>query len=143
MSDQEEMSFTVDFSEVADLGPVPQGRYEASIVTAKAGVSQSGYPKIDVGWKIESEEFEGRQIFDTIAFHPNALPMTKRKLVQMGFPSDFSGDFTPEDLLGVTATLVVSIQQSTQINDETGEPYDPRNKINKILDASSDLESVL
>jgi hypothetical protein len=141
--DMTEGGMAIDFSDVPDLGPVPNGTYEASVVSAKPGVSNSGYPKIDVAWKVEDGEYEGRQIFDTIAFHPNALPMTKRKLLNMGFPEDFSGEIETEDLLGITAHLVVTVEQSTQINPDTGEPYDPRNKINRISGASGGLDSVL
>ena len=135
--------FVVDFSAIADLGPVPPGTYVASAVTARPGISGSGYPKIDMSWKIEEGEFEGRQVFDTLAFHPKALPMTKRKLLQLGFPDDFSGEIEPEDLIGVNASIHVSIRQSTQINPDTGEPYDPRNAINKITGGDINLDSVL
>lgn len=141
MSD--EFSLSIDFTEIADMGPIPGGRYEASIVSAKPGLSGSGYPKIDVAWKIEDGEFESRQIFDTIAFHPNALPMTKRKLGNMGFPDDFSGVVDPEDLLGVSAVIVVTIEQSTQINPDTGEPYDPRNRVTKIIGGEMSLDAIL
>lgn len=135
--------FVVDFSEIADLGPVPQGTYVASVVTARPGVSGSGHPKIDMGWKIEEGDYEGRQVFDTLAFHPKALPMTKRKLLQLGFPEDFSGTIEAEDLIGINASIVVSIRQSQQINPDTGEPYDPRNVINKIAGGDLDLEEIL
>lgn len=136
-------SFVVDFSEIADLGPVPQGAYVASVVSARPGTSGSGYPKIDMSWKVEEGEFEGRQIFDTLAFHPNALPMTKRKLLQLGFPEDFTGSISPEDLIGINATLQISVKQSDQINPDTGEPYDPRNRVNKITGGDLNLDSVL
>ncbi len=135
-------SLNIDFSEIADLGPVPVGQYEASIVSAKPGVSNSGYPKLDVAWKIEEGDFENRQIFDTFAFHPNALPITKRKLIELGFPDDFDGALDPEDFLGIHGTLVVVIQQSDQINEATGERYDPRNRVQRVLNGSG-LDAVL
>lgn len=138
-----EGGFVVDFSEIADIGPIPAGRYEASIVKAAPGMSQSGYPKIDLAWKVEDGEYEGRQIFDTLAFHPNALPMTKRKLRQLGFPDNFSGEIDPEDFLGVAATIVVTIEQSNQINEETGEKYEPRNRVSKVANADDTLASIL
>lgn len=138
-----EGDFVVDFSEIADLGPIPAGQYVASVVTAKPGSSQSGHPKIDLAWRIEEGEYENRQIFDTLAFHPNALAITKRKLLNMGFPEDFSGELTPDDLVGITATLTVTIEQSTQINPATNEPYDPRNRITRISGGQASLESLL
>lgn len=143
LTDDASEGFVVDFSEIADLGPVPMGTYVASVVTARPGISGSGHPKIDMSWKVEEGEFEGRQIFDTLAFHPKALPMTKRKLLQLGFPEDFSGNIEAEDLIGINATLAVSIRQSAQINPDTGEPYDPRNVINKVMDGDLNLESIL
>lgn len=135
--------FSVDFSEIADMGPIPGGVYEASIVSAKPGVSQSGNPKIDIAWKVEEGQYEGRQVFDTLSFHPNALPMTKRKLLNLGFPEDFSGEISAEDLVGTTATITVTIEQSTQINPDTGQPYDPRNRVSRISGGEVDLESLL
>ncbi len=141
--DMTEGGFSVDFSEIADLGPIPGGIYEASIVSAKPGQSQSGYPKIDTAWKVEEGDFEGRQVFDTLAFHPNALPMTKRKLLNLGFPEDFTGEIDPEDLIGVTATLTVTKEQSTQINPETGEPYPVRNRVSRISGGEVDIASLV
>lgn len=141
--DMTEGGLSVDFSQIADLGPIPGGVYDASVVSAKPGVSQSGYPKIDLAWKVEEGEFEGRQIFDTLAFHPNALPMTKRKLLNLGFPEDFSGEIDPEDLLGANATLTVTIQKSENINPETSEPYPDRNRVNKISGGTVDISSLL
>ncbi len=140
---ESEGGFAVDFSNIADLGPIPGGVYEASIVKATPGQSQSGFPKIDTSWKVEEGEFEGRQIFDTLAFHPNALPMTKRKLLNLGFPEDFSGEIDPEDLIGVTATLTVTVEKSTQINPETGEPYADRNRVGRISGGEVDISSLV
>ncbi len=141
--DLTEGGLSVDFSQIADLGPIPGGVYDASVVSAKPGVAQSGYPKIDLAWKVEEGEFEGRQIFDTLAFHPNALPMTKRKLLNLGFPEDFSGEIDPEDLLGASATLTVTIQKSENIDPETSEPYPDRNRVNKISGGTVDITSLL
>jgi len=140
---ENEGGYAMDFSQVADLGPIPGGVYDASIVKATPGMSLSGHPKIDLAWKVEEGEFEGRQIFDTLAFHPNALPMTKRKLLNLGFPEDFSGEIDPEDLIGVTATLTVSIEKSTEINPDTSEPYDPRNRVNRISGGQVDISSLV
>ena len=69
--------------------------------------------------------------------------MTKRKLLNLGFPEDFSGEIDPEDLIGVTATLTVSVEKSTQINPETGEPYDPRNRVSRISGGQVDISSLV
>lgn len=140
MADQDVVdmtAFEVDFSEIKDLGPVSPGTYNASIVTAKPGMSQTGNPKIDVAWSIVEGEYENRRIFDTLSFHPNALPITKGKLRGIGFPDDFSGGIDPEDLVGVSATLIVTIQKSTAVNPDTGEPYPDRNRISRIIEGDA------
>lgn len=139
-----EDAFFIDFSAVPDLGPLPAGQYDASIVTAKPGMSQSGNPKIDVAWRVEGGEYEGRQIFDTLSWHPNAIAITKKRLRDLGFDENFSGAISPEDLIGISALLTVTIQESDQVNPETGENYEPRNRVSRIAGGNAgDLEMAL
>ena len=125
------MSPSIDFSDVKGFDPIPAGEYVGSVVYAQEGTSQSGNPKIDIRWKIESGEFEGRQIFDTLSFHPNALFRVKQALQAFGYEDDFSGEVDPSALIGETAALVVTIEQSNGV-DANGEPYKPRNSVKKI-----------
>lgn len=140
------MSPSIDFSQVQGLEPVEAGTYLASIVSAEEGMSKSGNPKIDVRWKIDESEAEGvagRQIFDTLSFHPDALWRTKLTLQALGFPKDFSGDIEVEDLLSRDATITVSIEDSEQTDPATGEPYPPRNRIMRVRPPSASAASLL
>jgi hypothetical protein len=127
------MSPVIDFTQVEDLKPLPRDWYLASIVEAKEGVSKQNNAKIDLRWKVEEGEFEGRNIFDTITFTQKALFRVKATLKGLGYPEDFSGEIVPEDLVGKTARILVDIEQSTQIDPESGEPYPPRNRIKKVV----------
>jgi hypothetical protein len=132
------MSPAIDFSQVQDLKPVPPGTYLASITTAKSGMSQAQNPKLDITWKIEEGEFEGRNVFDTLTFSPKSLYRVKGTLIALDFPADFSGEVVPDELVGKTALIVVDIDNndSGQV-DEAGEPYPPRNRVKKVKSASS------
>lgn len=124
---------TIDLTEVKGLTPMDPGTYVATIVSAKEGIAaSSGFPKMDLRWKIEGGKYDGRQIFDVMSFKPEALWRVKSTLMALGFPKDFSGELTPEDLIGKTATVVVTISQESEVDPETGDPYPPRNRISKV-----------
>jgi hypothetical protein len=133
----------IDFSEVQGLDPIPDGTYDAEIVFADEGESQSGHPKIDLRWKVLAGEHEGRQVFDTMSFHPKALWRTKDTLMALDFPEDFSGDITGEELLGRVATITVKIEPSSGTNPDTGEPYPERNRITKVKAADMSVQDLL
>jgi hypothetical protein len=138
------MSPSIDFSEVQGLEPVEAGTYEATIVFAEEGMSQSGNPKIDIRWMIEEgQPNEGRQVFDTLSFHQDALWRTKLALQALGFPEDFSGDVETEDLLNASAAITVSIEDSEQIDPTTNEPYPPRNRVMKVRPSGASAASLL
>jgi hypothetical protein len=134
---------TIDFSEVQGLDPIPEGDYDAEIVYADEGESQSGHPKIDLRWKVLSGEQEGRQVFDTLSFHPKALWRTKATLMSLDFPDDFTGEVTGEELLGRVARIKVKIDPSSGTNPDTGEPYPERNRITKVTPSDMSVEDLL
>lgn len=136
------MTPTIDFSDVQGLEPIPQGLYPCSIVFAEAGMSQSENPKIDLRWKVEEGEYADRMIFDTLSFHPKALFRTKAVLQALGWAKDFAGDVDVEDLLGASATLSVTIEDSTG-TDEFGEPYPPRNRVVKVKPTGQSVKDLL
>lgn len=133
---------SIDFSNVKGLDPIPQGSYTAEIVHAEAGVSQSGNPKIELRYKVVGGDYDGRLVFDSLSFHPDALWRTKLNLTALGFPKDFSGDIEPSDLIGRQAVLSVTIEESRG-NDADGEPYPPRNRIVKVKPVGATASSVL
>jgi len=128
---------TIDFSEVQDLQPLPDGQYTATVVSAKEGISQNGNPKIDIQWSVEGGDYDGRRIFDTLTFTAKALFRVKATLKGLGFPENFSGDITAEDLIGKTAVITVTTEQSEGINPTTNEPYGPRNRVKKVSPVGS------
>lgn len=136
------MPINVDFSEIPGLEPFPEGEYLAEIVSAKEGVSGTGNPKIDIRWKVLGGEFEGRQVFDTLAFAESALWRTKLVLQRLGWDKDFAGDLEAEDLLGKVATIVVGTEPERE-DAETGETYEARNRIARVKTADVTAEDLL
>ncbi len=132
------MSPSIDFSQVEDLKPIPEGVYLATVTAAKAGKSKAGNDKIDITWKVEEGEFEGRNIFDTMTFTEKSMYRVKATLLGLGFDETFSGEIVPDDLVGKTASIVVTIEQNEgQVDPDTGEPYSPRNRVKKVKPVSA------
>lgn len=122
---------TINFAKVQGLEPLPAGSYTATITEATLGVSKANNEKIDIKWKIEGGQYDGRIIFDTLTFTEKALFRVKATLQGLGFAKDFKGDVKADDLIGRTAKIAVDIQAGNGI-DETGEPYQPRNRVKKV-----------
>ena len=131
------MSPSIDFSEVKDPEPIPDGNYLASIVEAKEGTSKNNNPKIDLHWRVESGPFEGRYVFDTLTFTEKAAGRVKAVLKALDFPADFKGDVPLDDLIGKSAMITVGTEVSTEIDPNTGEPYAPRNKVKRVRPVSA------
>lgn len=136
------MAPSIDFSSVQSLDPVPNGTYNAEIVHAEEGVSKAGHPKMDLRWKITEGEHAGRQIFDSMSFHPSALWRTKATLQALGFPETFNGELGAEDLVGREAQLVVTLE-SGRTDPATGEPYPDRNRITRVRPVGSSVSNLL
>jgi len=122
---------TIDFSEVKDLEPIPNGSYDAEIVFAQEGVSKNDNPKIDLRWKVLAGEFAGRQVFDTLTFTQNSMYRVKNTLKALGFAPAFKGEVVGGDLIGMQATIVVSTDPGST-DPVSGEEYSPRNKVSKV-----------
>lgn len=122
---------SINFAKVTTLEPLPAGNYTATIVKADLGTSKAGNEKIDLQWKIEGGQYDGRVIFDTLTFTEKALFRVKATLQGLGFPKDFRGEVRPGDLVGKTAKLTVDIQAGNGV-DESGEPYQARNRVKKV-----------
>lgn len=126
------MSPVIDFTAVKGLEPMPAGEYLAKVVHAEEGISGSGFPKIEMRWEVYAPEANaGRQVFDILSFHPDALFRTKATLVGMGFDSSFQGEIGAEALMDREAAITLIIDDSGKF-DEDGNPYPPRNKIRKV-----------
>lgn len=130
------MGFVIDFAKVPDAAePLPPGTYNCTIVHAEPTTSKSGgNPMIKIRWRVDDDgEFKGRNIFDNLVFSQNALWRVRQVLEALGYAKDFNGVVNPENLLGESATLKVTIQAGNGVNPETGEPYPPRNNVAKVL----------
>jgi hypothetical protein len=123
----------IDFSTVVGLEPLPVGRYPAIIAAATEGTSHAGNAKIDLQWKIVGGKYADRIIFDSLVFTPQTAFRVKGTLVQLGFAKNFKGNVGSQDLIGKTAEIVLEIEASTQIDESTGEPYPPRNRVKKVV----------
>jgi hypothetical protein len=136
----------IDFSQVPDFEAIPAGRYDATIVSAQPGVAKSGSPKIDLRWKIEDGDQAGRQVFDQMSFHPNALWRTKQSLQAIDgrtYGKGFAGAVEAEDLIGQHATLIVVVEESNETDPATGEPFPSRSKVKSILPYGSTAASAM
>lgn len=125
----------IKFDDVQGLEPVPAGIYLASVTKATEGTSKAGNEKIDLQWSLEDPEdpkLSGRIIFDTMVFTEKALFRVKQVLEAGDFADDFDGDVEAKDFMGITALLVVDIEESAQIDEATGEPYPPRNRVKRV-----------
>jgi len=125
------MSPSIDFSDVKGLEPIPVGDYLCSLVAAEETVSKAGNEMINLRWKVEEDEFEGRIIFDAMVFTEAAMFRVKQTLRGLGFPKNFAGEIDVEGLVGRTAMLLIDIENSTQTDDD-GDPYPPRNRVKKV-----------
>jgi hypothetical protein len=129
----------IKFDDVQGLEPIPAGIYLATITKATEGVSKAGNEKIDCQWTVEAEDdpkLNGRILFDTLVFTEKALFRVKQVMEASGaFEDDFDGEVEAADFLGITAMLVVDIEESTQVDDATGEPYPPRNRVKRVKKA--------
>lgn len=126
----------IDFTAVPDMKALDAGKYNASVVEAKPGRSKSSNsPKIDIRWKIDSGRHEGRMVYDTISFHPNALWRAKATLKAINpaaFPDEFSGGVDADDLIGQSAVIQLTIDENSGTDPQTGEPYAARNRVYKV-----------
>lgn len=131
----------VDFESAKGFELVPGGYYVAKCTAITPGKSSSGYPKWDWRWQIIEGEHAKRIIFDTLAFHPNSMGRTKTVLRNLGVNTAGKRKLSPSEVLNTVARIRVDIQNSTQIDPDTQEPYPPRNRIKSFKKiAQSELE---
>ena len=135
----------IDFGGVSDSNVFPVGEYVMTVAAAVPGVSKKGQPKMDVRFKIEEvpadgdSSLVGRTHFETFSFSPNALGITKQRLVALGMSPSFRGGLPEiaETILHATAVVVLGVETSTEIDATTNEPYPPKNRIKRIKRATA------
>lgn len=118
------------------------GQYIASVVKAETAMSKASNEMINLQWKVSGGKFDGRIIFDQLVFAEKSLFRVKRTLLGLGYPKDHKGNIDPNLLVGKSAMLTVDIEESTQIDPETGEPYPPRNRVKKVAPISKPAPGV-
>lgn len=143
MYDFNEEDFVVDFTEVKDLAPIPPGKYPAEIKACTPTRSKSsGNPMFNIQWRVTEGEYADRIVFQSLVFTPKAMFMVKQVMTAIGFDEDYGGTITPDDLIGEDAVLQVTIEQGS-VDPTTGEKYEPRNRIKKVLPAGTDLGDMI
>lgn len=127
--------FVIDFGTIpATAEPIPAGTYNCTIVHAGPAISKSGNPMIKLRWRVDDAgEYWHRTIFDNLVFTAAALWRVRQTLEALGYASTFKGEINPENLLGESAMLQITVQAGNGINPETGEPYPARNSVAKVL----------
>jgi hypothetical protein len=126
----------IDFTQVKGQELLPDGVYLVKAVHAEEGLSAQQQPKIDLRWEvIAPEEHNGRIIFDSLSFHPDALWRTKMALTALGFDENFNGEITANDILGREAAVSVGVEKG-KINPENNEAYPDRNRVRKVMPTS-------
>lgn len=135
----------IDFGAIDDNPLIPNQEYVlAKIVYAVPGMSKSTppSPKIDIRWRLMDGPYEGRQIFDSFSFHPNAVGISKRRLKQLGMPEAYKG--TLQQLCeGVLIDTEAYVDVTTQKGGAgpNGQVYDDKNVVRKIHGLATELEA--
>lgn len=133
----QDQPFVIDFAKVVKFTPAKAGWHNATIVSANPKFSAAGNPMIALKWKIEGGEDDGKTVYDNLVFAPNALWRVRQVLEALGYPSNFSGSVSPEQLLGEGATLQLSVtpikKNGSAIDPVTNEPYGDQNSVDRVV----------
>lgn len=124
----------IEFEKIRGIMCVPRDVYYLKVTSAKAALSAAKLPKVSCMFTILDGEFEGAKIPQDLSLAPGAIDRTRNHLVGMGLPSNFTGgprqiaEALKEDG-GLEFYAILDVQKSDQINPETNEVYDDRNRI--------------
>lgn len=141
LDESDDAEFFINFDEVPAAGElVPEGTFEAFVAHAEKlkGNNPPFAPYIALRWKIDDPAAvdvgaQGRVVFDSLSWHPNAISMTRSKLEGLGFPTSFKGKIDTEMLLGERALIVVKTKKSDPTKrDENDEPYPDKSVVKRI-----------
>lgn len=139
-------SFDMDFSTIKGFEPLPDGRYNASIVEAKPGTSQNNNPTLTLKWRVTDGEHEGRVIYDVLTFTKDAEWRVKAVCEGLApFQPDpetgapWTGRITPELFIGEPAVITVALDTKStgKIDPKTGKPYEARPRVQSVALAGS------
>lgn len=108
--------------EAAQVGPVPDGRYQGYVDRACVEVlERTGVPYFRLEFVLVSGEFEGRRVFYGKAINEAGLPYLKKDLVTLGL-----GDVRLSELegrLGELLDVVCDVQLRTGKPNSEGKQY--------------------
>jgi hypothetical protein len=136
-----------NFAEIKDRPePLQAGWYEAEVVNQEVGMSGNNNPVVKLRWRVIGDGFtrdgeviegtDGELIFDNLTFTKKSMYRVKQTFASVA-PEIYNDEFDdvpdPEDLIGGnSAWLLVGIDPGDKINEATGEPYGPRNKVQRV-----------
>jgi len=119
----------VDFSNVTDFKPIPEGTYDVTLSGAKviAESKSSGQPYVELTFTVAEGEYAGRRLFRNFSLQPQALWAFKKGMVRLGSdPDNFVGELDLSDIemlcadcVGSPARIVVALRdyEGQQRND--------------------------
>ena len=128
----------LDFSQVEEFVPVPEGRYLAEIAKSAEGLAdRSGQKKWSLQLQVveapeDKQEFIGKTIQWDMSLQPKALWKVKQTLAALGqeiAEEDTEFDFEAALYIGRQAVMIVGLQ-----HDET---YGDRTRVNRLALAST------
>lgn len=124
----------IDFESIRGIMCVPRDMYHLKVQGAKPALSKAKLPKIQCMFTVLEGEFEGAKIPQDLSLAPGAIDRTRNHLVGMGLPSN--AHLSPRAIAealkedgGLEFWAILDVQKSDQINPDTGEVYDDRNRI--------------
>lgn len=84
----------VDYTDVVDLKPVPDGTYAATLIDHKIvpKSKSSGEPYVSLVFVLTEDKYEGRQMFRNFSLQKQSLWAFKKALITLGADPDiFTG----------------------------------------------------
>lgn len=107
--------------------PVPAGTYVSSVVAVEETVTRHGDEMWRLRFAIQEGPHQGRFIWDNLPFSEAALPRLKLACGALGLDIAGEVDLVPEDLLGCSCRLRVSVErhEGKRRNKVAFEGYEP------------------
>jgi hypothetical protein len=95
------MKMKIDLSGVANLAPLDDGVYNATLLEGAVKTAKSsGQPYVAITFTVTDEGFEGRKLFRNYSLQPQALWAFKQFLLTMGVDEDvISGEFEIDEVI--------------------------------------------
>lgn len=131
-----------DLSIAASTGvpdPVPPGEYHLSVYSAEVGPTKSGNGvMLKCQFTVVAGEHEGRKIFAQFnirnqSAQAQAIGIGELKALCLATGVDYEQVRTDTDALLFQPFVAVVGMEKQQINPATGQPYAPRNRINRFI----------